>query len=102
MRGDGGHRARCAFHAWLRDALRCASGREGLVHLTPADVRPAYRSAGRLAISNVLMGSGEPLDNLTMCSLCALQADFGIGIRHISLSTRGLVSHQSWRTLVCR
>ena len=46
------------------------------------------------SISNVvLMGSGEPLDNLdnVLAFVRMLQADFGIGIRHISLSTCGLV-----------
>ena len=45
-------------------------------------------------ISNVvLMGSGEPLANLdnVLAFVRTLQADFGIGMRHISLSTCGLV-----------
>ncbi len=78
---------RCAF---------CASGREGLVrNLTPGEMCSqliAAQEGG--SISNVvLMGSGEPLDNLdnVLAFVRMLQADFGIGIRHISLSTCGLV-----------
>jgi 23S rRNA (adenine2503-C2)-methyltransferase len=78
---------RCAF---------CASGIEGLVrNLSPGEMLSqlvAAREDGD--ISNVvLMGSGEPLDNLdnVMAFIRAMQADFGIGFRHISLSTCGLV-----------
>jgi 23S rRNA (adenine2503-C2)-methyltransferase len=45
-------------------------------------------------ISNVvLMGTGEPLDNYdnVMCFIRSLGEKHGIGIRHISLSTCGLV-----------
>jgi 23S rRNA (adenine2503-C2)-methyltransferase len=78
---------RCAF---------CASGAQGLVrNLTPGEMLSQLIAAQEDgAISNVvLMGSGEPLDNLdnVLAFVRALQADFGIGLRHISLSTCGLV-----------
>ena len=76
--------------------LFCASGKEGLVrNLNAGEMRAqliAARSEGD--ISNVvLMGSGEPLDNYehTIAFVRSLPEDFGIGIRHISLSTCGLV-----------
>lgn len=74
----------------------CASGENGLVRsLTSGEMLSqliAAREDGD--ISNVvLMGSGEPLDNLAgvLPFVRALQTDFGIGLRHISLSTCGLV-----------
>ncbi len=74
----------------------CASGIEGLVRqLTAGEMLSeliAARESGE--ISNVvLMGSGEPLDNYDNVTtfIRALQAEFGIGMRHISLSTCGLV-----------
>ncbi len=82
-----GCRMGCAF---------CASGLDGLIRqLTAAEMLSeliAARESGE--ISNVvLMGSGEPLDNYdnVIEFLNALQAEFGIGQRHISLSTCGLV-----------
>lgn len=82
-----GCRMGCAF---------CASGLEGLVRqLTAGEMLSeviAARESGE--ISNVvLMGSGEPLDNYdnVIEFLNALQSEFGIGQRHISLSTCGLV-----------
>ncbi len=82
-----GCRMGCAF---------CASGLEGLVRqLTAGEMLSeliAARESGE--ISNiVLMGSGEPLDNYdnVIEFLRALQSEFGIGQRHISLSTCGLV-----------
>ena len=82
-----GCRMGCAF---------CASGLDGLVRqLTTGEMLSeliAARESGE--ISNVvLMGSGEPLDNYdnVIELLRALQSEFGIGQRHISLSTCGLV-----------
>ena len=74
----------------------CASGANGLVrNLTPGEMMAQLIAAQEDGdISNVvLMGSGEPLDNLgnVLAFVRALQTDFGIGIRHISLSTCGLV-----------
>lgn len=75
----------------------CASGKDGLIrNLNAGEMRAqliAAESEGD--ISNVvLMGSGEPLDNYenTVAFIRSLPKDFGIGIRHISLSTCGLVS----------
>jgi 23S rRNA (adenine2503-C2)-methyltransferase len=74
----------------------CASGANGLVrNLTQGEMLSqliAAREDGD--ISNVvLMGSGEPLANLdnVLAFIRSLQTDFGIGMRHISLSTCGLV-----------
>lgn len=74
----------------------CASGIEGLIRqLTAGEMLSeliAARESGE--ISNVvLMGSGEPLDNYDNVTafIRSLQAEFGIGMRHISLSTCGLV-----------
>lgn len=82
-----GCRMGCAF---------CASGREGLVRsLTCGEMRSEFIAAGEGGeISNVvLMGTGEPLDNYdnVVCFIRALGDRHGISIRHISLSTCGLV-----------
>lgn len=82
-----GCRMGCAF---------CASGLEGLVRQLSAGEMLSELIAARESgeISNVvLMGSGEPLDNYdnVIEFLRALQSEFGIGQRHISLSTCGLV-----------
>lgn len=74
----------------------CASGANGLVrNLTTAEMLSQLIAASEDGnISNVvLMGSGEPLDNLVnvLAFVRALQSDLGIGMRHISLSTCGLV-----------
>ncbi len=74
----------------------CASGANGLVrNLTPGEMMAQLIAAKEDGdISNVvLMGSGEPLDNLdnVLSFVRALQSDFGIGLRHVSLSTCGLV-----------
>ncbi len=74
----------------------CASGIEGLIRqLTAGEMLSeliAARESGE--INNVvLMGSGEPLDNYDNVTefIRAMQSEFGIGMRHISLSTCGLV-----------
>jgi len=82
-----GCRMGCAF---------CASGREGLVrNLTAGEMRSEFIAAQQMGdIGNVvLMGSGEPLDNYdnVMGFIRALGELHGLGIRHISLSTCGLV-----------
>jgi 23S rRNA (adenine2503-C2)-methyltransferase len=82
-----GCRMGCAF---------CASGKEGLVrNLTYGEMRSEFIAAGEGGeISNVvLMGTGEPLDNYdnVLCFIRALGDKHGIGLRHISLSTCGLV-----------
>ena len=82
-----GCRMGCAF---------CASGKNGLMrNLTAGEMLSQMITARADGdISNVvLMGSGEPLDNYehVIAFIRALQADYNIGIRHISLSTCGLV-----------
>ena len=74
----------------------CASGEDGLVrNLSVADMQSQLIAAQPDgAIGNVvLMGSGEPLDNYdnVIAFIRSLTKDFGIGMRHISLSTCGLV-----------
>jgi 23S rRNA (adenine2503-C2)-methyltransferase len=74
----------------------CASGREGLVrNLSVGEMRSEFIAASRMSeIGNVvLMGSGEPLDNYdnVMGFIRALGMHHGIGMRHISLSTCGIV-----------
>ena len=79
----------------------CASTLNGCVrNLTPAELLGQVHCANTLIedghVGNiVLMGSGEPLDNYdSVCRFLRLvshQEGLGIGIRHISLSTCGLV-----------
>lgn len=78
----------------------CASTRNGWVrNLTPSEmlgqVLAAQRDTG-LRISNVvLMGIGEPLDNydnvMRFLRLVSLDEGVNIGLRHVSLSTCGIV-----------
>lgn len=82
-----GCRMGCAF---------CASGKEGLIrNLSPGEMRSEFIAACEGGeISNVvLMGTGEPLDNLdnVLLFIKALGEKHGIGMRHISLSTCGVV-----------
>lgn len=78
----------------------CASTKGGLVrNLTPGEIVEQVLYAGLDAgvrVSNiVLMGTGEPLDNLEavlkFLRLVNNEKGLGIGERHISLSTSGLV-----------
>ena len=78
----------------------CASTKGGLVrNLTPGEILEQVLFAGLDAgvrISNiVLRGTGEPLDNmdavLKFLQLVNNEKGLGIGERHISLSTSGLV-----------
>ena len=78
----------------------CASTKGGLVrNLTPGEILEQVLFTGLDAgvrISNiVLMGTGEPLDNLEnvlkFLRLVNHEKGLGIGERHISLSTSGLV-----------
>lgn len=76
----------------------CASGKYGLVrNLSAGEMRSQFIAAGESGdISNVvLMGSGEPLDNYdnVIAFIKALNTQHEIGMRHISLSTCGLVPH---------
>ena len=78
----------------------CATGQGGFVrNLTPsemlAQIHRAQKDLG-IRISNiVLMGMGEPLDNydnvIRFLRLVSSEDNLNIGMRHISLSTCGLV-----------
>lgn len=79
----------------------CASGINGLVrNLTASEMLSQVMYAGRdngVRISNVvMMGMGEPLDNfensVRFLQLASNEKGLGIGLRHISLSTSGVVS----------
>ena len=79
----------------------CASTKGGLVRsLLPSEmllqVMCAQRETGEDVSNIVLMGMGEPLDNydnvLKFLHLVNLDGGLHIGMRHISLSTCGLVN----------
>lgn len=82
------------------DCAFCATGKSGYARdLSPsemlAQVQAAQADAG-VRISNiVLMGMGEPLDNyknvLRFLDLVSSEDGMNIGMRHISLSTCGIV-----------
>lgn len=78
----------------------CASGLNGLYrNLLPAEMLAQVMMAGKdnnIRVSNiVLMGMGEPLDNFDnvkkFLELVSDPEGLGIGYRHISLSTSGVV-----------
>lgn len=79
----------------------CATGQMGFArHLRPGEIfDQAARFAAELAgggdrLSNiVLMGMGEPFHNYdaTLAAIGRLMGDLGIGARHITVSTVGLV-----------
>ncbi len=74
----------------------CASGKEGLVrNLSSGEMRSEFIAAGGGSeITNVvLMGTGEPLNNYdnVLFFIKALGEKHGVGMRHISLSTCGIV-----------
>ena len=79
----------------------CASGIDGLFrNLTASEMLSQVMMAGKdngVRISNVvMMGMGEPLDNfdnsVRFLQLVSSEEGLNIGLRHISLSTSGLVS----------
>ena len=79
----------------------CASGINGLMrNLTASEMLAQIMAAGRdnnIRVSNVvMMGMGEPLDNfdnsVRFLQLVSNERGLGIGLRHISLSTSGVVS----------
>ncbi len=79
----------------------CASGINGLVrNLLPSEMLAQVMKAGSdngIRVSNiVLMGMGEPLDNfdnvVKFLHLVSDDKGLNIGLRHISLSTSGVVS----------
>ncbi len=78
----------------------CATGQSGFCRsLTPSEMLAQIQAVQRdqqIRISNiVLMGMGEPLDNydavLRFLTLVSSEKGLNIGMRHISLSTCGLV-----------
>ncbi len=78
----------------------CASGIDGLFrNLTAGEMLAQIETAGRdngVRISNVvMMGMGEPLDNfeqtIKFLNLVSDEQGLNIGLRHISVSTSGLV-----------
>ena len=78
----------------------CATGMGGLIrNLTAAEIyaqiQAAQRDAGVRVSSVVLMGMGEPLDNydqvVRFLRMLGEEGGVHIGMRHISLSTCGLV-----------
>lgn len=86
-----GCRMNCAF---------CATGRSGFSrNLTAsemlAQIQSAQEDAGERISNVVLMGMGEPLDNyenvLRFLELVSSPEGMNIGMRHISLSTCGIV-----------
>ena len=79
----------------------CASGQNGLTrNLTASEMLAQITAAAKdnnVRISNVvMMGMGEPLDNfensVRFLELVSHPKGLGIGLRHISLSTSGVVS----------
>ena len=87
-----GCRMGCAF---------CASGLNGLIRsLTPSEMLSQVIYAGKdngVRVSNiVMMGMGEPLDNfensVKFLKLVSSDNGLNIGLRHISLSTSGVLS----------
>ncbi len=79
----------------------CASGQNGLFrNLTASEMLSQIMTAAydnSVRVSNVvLMGMGEPLDNfdntIRFLELVSSEDGLGIGMRHISLSTSGVVS----------
>jgi len=79
----------------------CASGLNGLRrNLTASEMLSQIMIAAfdnKVRVSNVvMMGMGEPLDNfdnsIRFLQLVSNEAGLGIGLRHISLSTSGVVS----------
>lgn len=79
----------------------CASGIDGLCrNLTPSEMLAQINMAAKdngVRISNVvMMGMGEPLDNfdnsVKFLKLVSHDKGINIGLRHISLSTSGVVS----------
>ena len=78
----------------------CATGKSGFSrNLTPSEMLAQIQSAQKdnnIRISNiVLMGMGEPLDNfdnvIKFLSLVSSNKGINIGMRHITLSTCGVV-----------
>ena len=79
----------------------CASGLNGLKRdLTASEMLSQIMTAAKdnnIRVSNVvMMGMGEPLDNfensVRFLELVSNENGLGIGLRHISLSTSGVVS----------
>ncbi len=78
----------------------CVTGKSGFTrNLTPSEMISQVQTAGKdenIKISNiVLMGMGEPLDNydnvIKFLKMISSEDHLNIGMRHISLSTCGIV-----------
>ena len=79
----------------------CATGQMGFArHLTPAEIfeqaqrfSQDLRAKGERLSNVVLMGMGEPFHNYdaVLAAVRRLMSDLGIGARHITISTVGLV-----------
>jgi len=82
---------RCAF---------CVSGHNGLVRNLTSDeivdqVLLASHEVGKFVDNIVVMGSGEPMHNLdnlipALTRICDQENGFGLGARHITISTSGI------------
>ena len=82
---------RCAF---------CVSGHNGLVRNLSSDeivdqVLLASHEVGKFVDNIVVMGSGEPMHNLdnlipALTRICDQEHGFGLGARHITISTSGI------------
>lgn len=100
---DSGRRTACISSqaGCAMGCVFCATGQMGFArHLSEAEIfEQAWRYASLLAqdgerLSNVvLMGMGEPFHNYdaVIAAIRRIMADLGIGARHITVSTVGLV-----------
>lgn len=101
MKHNYGHSACVSTQVGCRMGCKlCASGLEGLIrNLSPGEmydqVLGILRDTGQRVSHLVLMGSGEPLDNygatLTFIRQVSAAHGLNIGLRHITISTCGLV-----------
>ncbi len=101
MKHNYGHSACISTQVGCRMGCRlCASGLEGLVrNLSSGEmydqVLGIQKDTGKRVGHLVLMGAGEPLDNYdaTLALIKQITAPYGlkIGLRHITISTCGLV-----------
>lgn len=101
MKHNYGHSACISTQVGCRMGCKlCASGLEGLIrNLSPGEmydqVLGMQKDTGQRVSHLVLMGSGEPLDNYdaTLTFVRQVSAAYGlnIGLRHITISTCGLV-----------
>ena len=90
----------CVSSSRLRDGMRfCATGQSGFDrHLSVGEiveqiVRARRQSAPRRVSNIVFMGMGEPFANYdrTWAAVERINRDLGIGARHITISTVGII-----------